>query len=99
MNIVFVHKEYPGQYGPLAHLLAERHDPAQHRGVDRGHQPDGVAAEYLSRGIPAPGRFTRRSPADPREAELESARRRESRVPAPALRCWAGRRTPAVPRT
>ena len=25
MNIVFVHKEYPGQYGHLAHILAERH--------------------------------------------------------------------------
>ena len=25
MNIVFVHKEYPGQYGHLAHLLAECH--------------------------------------------------------------------------
>jgi glycosyltransferase involved in cell wall biosynthesis len=24
MNILFVHKEYPGQYGHLAHLLAER---------------------------------------------------------------------------
>jgi glycosyltransferase involved in cell wall biosynthesis len=25
MNIVFVHKEFPGHYGHLAHLLAERH--------------------------------------------------------------------------
>jgi glycosyltransferase involved in cell wall biosynthesis len=25
MNVVFVHKEYPGHYGHLAHLLAERH--------------------------------------------------------------------------